>query len=162
MLYYSITNKFPYLYNFFQILRFFKTRGILKKCLLKISHYFVELDELILKMYTVLGFEIVFDKLIEENWKKICVEICSPTTGVYRFVNFGHRLWWYGCHFCGNILGLCLSHMFFLALSHTKNKKREKCFRHIEIMIFTTFFINCVFSTRNEKKKLFHVITHKN
>jgi hypothetical protein len=26
-------------------------------------------------MYTVLGFEIVFHKMIEENWKKLCVEI---------------------------------------------------------------------------------------
>ena len=83
MLYYSITNKFPYLYNFFQILRFFKTRGILKKCLLKISHYFVELDELILKMYTVLGFEIVFDKLIEENWKKnLCRNMFTHNRGI--------------------------------------------------------------------------------
>ena len=26
-------------------------------------------------MYTVLWFKVVFDKIIEENWKKICVEI---------------------------------------------------------------------------------------
>ncbi len=36
----------------------------------KQSHYFVDLDQLILKMYTVWGFEI-FHKIIEENWKKI-------------------------------------------------------------------------------------------
>ena len=54
-----------------------------------------------------------------------------------------------------NEMGLCLSHMFFLASSHTKNIKREKCFRHIEIMIFTTIFLNCVFNTRNEKKSYF-------
>jgi len=35
----------------------------------------VEHNELILKMYTVLGFEIVFQQIIEENWKKFCVEI---------------------------------------------------------------------------------------
>jgi len=29
-------------------------------------------------MYTVLGFVAVFHKLIEENWKKISVEISSP------------------------------------------------------------------------------------
>ena len=31
------------------------------------SHHFVDLDELIRKIYTVLGFE--------ENWKQFCVEI---------------------------------------------------------------------------------------
>ena len=36
-----------------------------------ISHHFVELDELIFKMYTVWGFQIVFHKIIE-------VEISSP------------------------------------------------------------------------------------
>jgi hypothetical protein len=36
-----------------------------------ISHHFVELDELIIKMHTVWGFEIEFHKIIEENWKKI-------------------------------------------------------------------------------------------
>jgi hypothetical protein len=30
-----------------------------------IPHYFVEIDELIIKMYTVWGFEIVFHKIIE-------------------------------------------------------------------------------------------------
>ena len=34
-----------------------------------ISDHYVELDELIFKMYTVWGFEIVFHELIEENWK---------------------------------------------------------------------------------------------
>ena len=33
----------------------------------KKSQHFVDLHELILKMYTVLGFEIVFHKIIEEN-----------------------------------------------------------------------------------------------
>jgi hypothetical protein len=33
------------------------------------SHDFVELEELIIKMYTVWGFEI-FHKIIEENLKK--------------------------------------------------------------------------------------------
>jgi len=43
-----------------------------------ISHHFVELDELIIKMYSVWRFEIVFHKIIEENRKKIWVEISSP------------------------------------------------------------------------------------
>ena len=35
-----------------------------------ISHHYVELDGLIFKMYTIWGFEIVFHKIIEENWNK--------------------------------------------------------------------------------------------
>ena len=35
-----------------------------------ISHHFVDTDELILKICTVWGFEILFHKIIEENWKK--------------------------------------------------------------------------------------------
>jgi len=35
------------------------------------SHHFVELDELIFKMCIVWGFDIVFDKIIEGNRKKI-------------------------------------------------------------------------------------------
>jgi hypothetical protein len=35
----------------------------------KESHHFVDLYELILEMYTVLGFDILFHKIIEENWK---------------------------------------------------------------------------------------------
>ena len=34
-----------------------------------ISHHFVEIDELIFKMYTVWGLEIVYHKIIEENWE---------------------------------------------------------------------------------------------
>jgi hypothetical protein len=34
-----------------------------------ILHRFVEIDELIFKMYTVWGLEIVFHKIIEENWE---------------------------------------------------------------------------------------------
>ena len=33
------------------------------------SHHFVDLDKLILKMYTVLRFHIVFYKIVEENRK---------------------------------------------------------------------------------------------
>ena len=39
------------------------------------SHHSAELNELIVKMHTVSGFEIVFHKIIEENWKIFCVEI---------------------------------------------------------------------------------------
>jgi len=35
------------------------------------SHCFVDLDELIRKMYTVLRFQLVFNQIIKENWKKI-------------------------------------------------------------------------------------------
>ena len=42
---------------------------------LKISHHFLELNKLILKMYSVLRFKAVFHKIIEENCKKLCVEI---------------------------------------------------------------------------------------
>ncbi len=37
----------------------------------KKSHQFVDLDELILRMYSVWGFDIVFHKIIEENGGKI-------------------------------------------------------------------------------------------
>jgi hypothetical protein len=47
----------------------FETKGKLKIFYLKISRYFVEPDELILKLYTVLVFETVFHKLIKENWR---------------------------------------------------------------------------------------------
>ncbi len=56
----------------------FLTTGKLKFFKIKMLHYFVDLDELILKMNTVLGFEKVFHKVIEENWKTICVELSSP------------------------------------------------------------------------------------
>jgi len=36
-----------------------------------LSHYFVVIDELILKMYTVWGFEIAFHIIVEEYWKTI-------------------------------------------------------------------------------------------
>jgi len=36
----------------------------------KKSHHFVDLYELILKMCTVMRFQIAFHKIIEENWKK--------------------------------------------------------------------------------------------
>jgi len=63
---------------FFKIYDFFVTRGKLNNFQLKKSHHFVEHDELILKMYTVLEFAAVFHKLIEENWKQFCVEISTP------------------------------------------------------------------------------------
>ncbi len=44
----------------------------------KKSHHFLGLNELILKMYTVLLAWDVFHKLIKESWKKFCVEISSP------------------------------------------------------------------------------------
>ena len=52
-------------------IRFFKTREKLKIFEPSKSHHFVDLDELILKMYTVLRFQILFYKIIEENLKKI-------------------------------------------------------------------------------------------
>jgi len=49
--------------------------------------------------------------------------------------------------------GLCLSHMLYKASSHKKHEN-QKNFRHIEIMIFTTFFVNRFFRTRLLKKKV--------
>ena len=43
----------------------------------KKSHHFLDLNEVILKIYTVWVFEIVFHKIIEENCKKFGVEISS-------------------------------------------------------------------------------------
>jgi hypothetical protein len=50
------------LYNF----DIFKTTEKLKKFEPEKSYHSVDLNELILKMYTVLRFEIVFHKIIEE------------------------------------------------------------------------------------------------
>ena len=48
----------------------FKTTGKLKIFEPKKSHHFVDRNEFrILKMYTFLTFQIVFHKIIEENWK---------------------------------------------------------------------------------------------
>jgi hypothetical protein len=41
-----------------------------------------------------------------------------------------------------------------------KNMEIKKTFRHIEIMIFTTVFVNRFFRTRSDKKKSIHAITH--
>ncbi len=54
------------LYNF----DIFKITGNLKMFEPKKSQHFVDLDNLILKMYTFLRFQIVFHKIIEENFKK--------------------------------------------------------------------------------------------
>ena len=55
---------------------------------LKIYHHFVELNELILKMHTVLWFKVVFHKIIEENWKNFCVEISYSFFCVFFFTIF--------------------------------------------------------------------------
>ena len=54
---------------FFLNYDFFETRGKLRNFYFKISHHFVEFNELVLKMYTVLWFEVVFHKIIKENRK---------------------------------------------------------------------------------------------
>jgi hypothetical protein len=36
-----------------------------------IPRHFEKIDEVIFKMYKVLGFEIVFHKIFEESWKQI-------------------------------------------------------------------------------------------
>ena len=41
-----------------------------------------------------------------------------------------------------------------------KKTENQKNFPHIEIIIFTTFFVNRFFRTRYEKKSI-HAITHK-
>ncbi len=50
-------------------------------------------------------------------------------------------------------MGLCLSNM--LSSSHKKYMEIKKTFRHIEIMIFTIFFVNLFVRTRYEKKSQF-------
>ena len=55
---------------------------------------------------------------------------------------------------------MSITHVFSRNVTYKKHKKR-KCFRHIEIMIFTTIFLNCVFNTRNEKKVISRYNTHK-
>ena len=72
----NVKQKYPFLErkkckNFY----IFKNTGKLKMYELKKSLRFVDLDQLILKMHTVLELEIVFNKIIEENWNKFCVEI---------------------------------------------------------------------------------------
>ena len=64
--------KISIFYNFFfKNYDFFETTGKLKSFDDRmISHHFVKLNELIFKMFTVWGSEIVFDKIIEENCKK--------------------------------------------------------------------------------------------
>jgi len=42
-----------------------------------------------------------------------------------------------------------------------KKTENQKNFPHIEIIIFTTFFVNRFFRTRYEKKRSIHAITHK-
>jgi len=56
---------------FFQNYDIFKATGKSKKFKPKKLHHFVDLDKLILKMYTVWGFDIAFHKIFEENWKKL-------------------------------------------------------------------------------------------
>ena len=48
---------------------------------------------------------------------------------------------------------LCLSPMLSIASSHKKKHENLKNFRHIEIIIFTYFFVNRFFRTRYEKKE---------
>ena len=52
---------------------------------------------------------------------------------------------------------MSIAHVFSIIVPQ---KKIKKTFRHIEIMIFTTFFVNRFFRTRYEKKSI-HAITHK-
>ncbi len=54
---------------------FFITSGKLKFFEHKKTHNFLDLNELIIKMYIIWKFEIVFHKLINYNWKQFCVEI---------------------------------------------------------------------------------------
>ncbi len=54
---------------FFSEIMIFLNKRKIKYLVLKISHYFVDLNDMTLKMYTVLGFEIVFHNTIEGNWE---------------------------------------------------------------------------------------------
>jgi hypothetical protein len=62
----EIKRKHFKIFNFFN----FSTTGKLKIFDPKKSHHYVDLDELILIMFTILRFQIVLHKIIEENWKK--------------------------------------------------------------------------------------------
>ena len=53
------------------------------------------------------------------------------------------------------------AHVFSSSVTQKKIKIR-KTFRHIEIMIFTTFFVNRFFRTRYEKKVNSRYNTQKN
>ena len=68
---FSVVLKTSKFYNFFQKLHFFWNYRKIKIFLYMISHHIVELDELTRKMYTVMRFQIVFNKIIEENWKNL-------------------------------------------------------------------------------------------
>ena len=54
---------------------------------------------------------------------------------------------------------MSIAHVFSSIVTHKKNENKKN-FRHIEIMIFTTFFVNQFFRTRYKKKSI-HAITHK-
>ena len=58
-------------YFFFKFVKFdiFITTGKLKKFEPNKSYHFVDLGELILKIYTFFRFQLVFHEIIEENWK---------------------------------------------------------------------------------------------
>ncbi len=56
-------------HNFFRKLRFLETREKSKFVAPKISVHFLDLDELTLKIYTLLESDIVFHKINEKNVK---------------------------------------------------------------------------------------------
>ena len=57
------------------------------------------------------------------------------------------------------ILGsMSIADVFYSIITQKENEN-QKNFRHMEIMIFTTFFVNRFFRTRYEKKSI-HAITH--
>jgi hypothetical protein len=75
----SYLNFFKFFFSFKKIVNFEKNCKIsifsklqenLKNFEPKKSNLYVELDELIIKIHTLLGFELAFHKIIEENWIK--------------------------------------------------------------------------------------------
>ena len=54
---------------------------------------------------------------------------------------------------------MSITHVIYSIVTQKKHGN-QKNFHHIEIMIFTTFFVNRFFRTRYEKKTI-HAITHK-
>jgi len=49
---------------------------------------------------------------------------------------------------------MSIAHVFSIIVTQKKMKIKKK-FRHVEIIIFTTFFVNRFFRTRYEKKSQF-------
>jgi hypothetical protein len=55
---------------------------------------------------------------------------------------------------------MSIAHVIYSIVTQKKHENQKK-FSHIDIIIFTTFFVYRFFRTRYEKKKSIQAITHK-